>query len=197
MTYILMDFCHGGDLDCLVRDQGAQTERRSLHLVGGLLAALVHVHESGIVHRDVKPANVMLQDGDAILVDFGIAVLASNRVAMKQVRGTCGFMAPEVIRAGSNNSSKVDVFSAGATFYYVLTGNLLFNANSTAGLLEANFDCCVRVPTGLRLQSCTVNALLLMLARRHIMRPTSSKALAVVREAACGNVDITTTENPA
>jgi len=110
-----------------------------------LLSALAHIHSHEIAHRDVK-ANVLLtKHGRAVLTDFGLAAPTSDAEAMCKLCGTPGYAAPEVITR-KQPGVKIDIFSAGATLYFILCGRLPFRGSSVNSVLhrtlkkEVSFD---------------------------------------------------------
>lgn len=122
------DLVHGGSLAGLIRDHGALPWRYAAEIVGQLLDGLAHVHAAGLVHRDVKPANVLLEaTGQATpharLADFGIAYLTDGPrlTASGFVVGTPGYLAPEAL-AGHPPHPTQDVFAAGVLAWQLLTG---------------------------------------------------------------------------
>eukprot|EP00928_Gymnodinium_smaydae_P011234 TRINITY_DN14172_c0_g1_i1.p1 TRINITY_DN14172_c0_g1~~TRINITY_DN14172_c0_g1_i1.p1 ORF type:complete len:409 (+),score=53.84 TRINITY_DN14172_c0_g1_i1:63-1289(+) len=108
------------DLHALVHKRNGLSESLATHVMRGLLKAVQHVHKQGVIHRDIKPENIAVHgpDNDAVLIDFDIASSLSDAVAMKEKRGTPGYMAPEVIM-GAPYGTKADVFSIGGVMYYL------------------------------------------------------------------------------
>jgi Protein kinase domain len=120
--YIVTQYAAGRTLEDVVAADGPLTGQPLAELASGLAAALVAIHSAGVVHRDVKPANVMLVDGQPVLIDFGIAQAPdSTRLTMTGMfMGTPGYLAPEVIE-GADSSSAADVHSWAATVVYAAT----------------------------------------------------------------------------
>jgi hypothetical protein len=120
--YIVTQYAAGRTLEDVVATDGALSGQPLAALASGLAAALVAIHSAGVVHRDVKPANVMLVDGQPVLIDFGIAQAPdSTRLTMTGMfMGTPGYLAPEVIEGG-DSSSAADVHSWAATLVYAAT----------------------------------------------------------------------------
>ena len=121
--YIVTRYVAGRTLDDVVAADGPLTGVALASLARGLAAALVAVHAAGVVHRDLKPGNVMLVDGQPVVIDFGIAqALDSTRLTMTGMfMGTPGYLAPEVIE-GSTSGPAADVHSWAATVAYAATG---------------------------------------------------------------------------
>ncbi|WBQ01959.1 serine/threonine-protein kinase [Kribbella sp. CA-293567] len=125
---LAMDLLGGGDVSSLVADFGALPERYTAELLAQLLSALEQVHAAGLVHRDVKPSNLLLETtGTGLpvlrLSDFGIALsLTEPRLTQHgAVVGTPGYVAPEAL-AGKPPSIKQDLYAAGVTGWQLLTG---------------------------------------------------------------------------
>jgi serine/threonine protein kinase len=130
---LIMQFVPSSSLTGLLRERGtippAQVSRIGADLAGALQAA----HEVGIVHRDVKPGNVLItDDGSAKLTDFGISHAAGDvtLTSTGMVSGTPAYLAPEVARGGTSDFA-ADVFSLGATMYAALEGTPPFVSNPT------------------------------------------------------------------
>jgi hypothetical protein len=134
--YIVTRYVAGRTLEDVVAADGPLTGPALASLARGLAAALVAVHAAGVVHRDLKPGNVMLVDGQPVVIDFGIAqALDSTRLTMTGMfMGTPGYLAPEVIE-GNTGGPAADVHSWAATVAYAATGRPPFGT----GQFEAIF----------------------------------------------------------
>ena len=123
-SYIVMEYVSGGDLKALIDERGTLSGGR-LSAVGAEVAAgLTHAHERGVIHRDIKPHNVLLEEGGrARLTDFGIAraLDASQATRTGSYLGTALYSPPEQLR-GEGVTPKSDVYSLGATLYQAATG---------------------------------------------------------------------------
>jgi serine/threonine protein kinase len=121
--YIVTRYVPGPSLDQAVRQSGPVRGQALLQLAGGLAEALAAIHAAGVVHRDLKPGNVLLDDGQPVVIDFGIAHLPDTTRLTKTglVMGTPGYLAPEVIE-GRPASGATDVHAWGATVAYAATG---------------------------------------------------------------------------
>jgi hypothetical protein len=129
--YIVTRYVPGETLDDVIAANGALTGEALASLATGLTAALVAVHAAGVVHRDLKPGNVMLVDGRPVVIDFGIAQAAdSTRLTMTGMfMGTPGYLAPEVIE-GRPSGPAADIHSWGATMAFAATGRPPFGTGS-------------------------------------------------------------------
>jgi Protein kinase domain len=134
--YIVTRYVAGETLEDVVTTDGPLTGAALAAVARGLTAALVAIHAAGIVHRDLKPGNVMLVDGEPVVIDFGIAQAPdSTRLTMTGMfMGTPGYLAPEVIE-GKPSGPAADVHSWAATMAYAATGRPPFGT----GQFEAIF----------------------------------------------------------
>ncbi|MBN2802184.1 MAG: protein kinase [Deltaproteobacteria bacterium] len=145
--YIAMEFISGISLDDEIKKSGAIEWKRACKLGSEICGSLRNAHENGIIHRDMKPENVMLcergDDKDFVKVlDFGIAKIldddpSDQRKALTKtgmVFGTPQYMSPEQVR-GEKIDARSDIYSVGIILYQMLTGNLPFTADTPMGLL--------------------------------------------------------------
>ena len=141
--YIAMELVDGGSLREIVKAGGPMDYPRACQLVADAAEALNYSHEQGVIHRDVKPANLMLSRGGRCkLADFGLAVLHTSQSDGQdhdRPAGTPQFMAPEVIR-GNAATGQSDLYSLGATLWYLLSGNPPFVAETAGEILEKHLN---------------------------------------------------------
>ena len=139
---LVMEYVPGGDLRTLI-DSGRLTGAHAASLLCEVAAGLAHAHGSGIVHRDVKPANVLLTaDGHAKIADFGLARLSrvpnSYRTTTDSASGTPTYMAPEQILDPTREIPAGDVYSFAVLAYEMLTGSRPYPAQTAAAVIEAH-----------------------------------------------------------
>ena len=138
--WIVMELVRARSLARVLAEDGPMPPARAAELGMGLLEALGRAHAAGIVHRDVKPGNVLVPaDGRAVLTDFGIATVAGDQPLTQagMVMGTPGFCAPERIR-GAPASPASDLWSLGATLYAAVEGRGPFDGQGSAMAVLAN-----------------------------------------------------------
>jgi len=129
--YIVTRYVSGRTLEDVVGQDGPQTGAQLARLASGLALALSAVHAAGVVHRDLKPGNVMIANGEPVVIDFGIAqVPDSTRLTQTGMfMGTPGYLAPEVIE-GKPSGPASDVHSWGATMAFAATGRPPFGTGA-------------------------------------------------------------------
>jgi serine/threonine protein kinase len=140
--FLAMELIDGGDLADAIEKSGALTPARALPILSQTGSALDAAHAAGLVHRDVKPANVLLSGDHAYLTDFGLSkVLGRNSrlTAPGRTVGTAEYLAPEQIR-GEPVDARTDVYALGCMFYEVLTGSSPFQAESDFVLMYAHLE---------------------------------------------------------
>jgi serine/threonine protein kinase len=145
-AYIVMELVQGVSLGNLLRREGRMTPKRAVHLMHDICTGVGVAHRQGLLHRDLKPDNVIVappsHEGDeeiAKVVDFGLAkvrdVGATALTKTGVVLGTLYYMSPEQC-SGEELDARADVYSLGAMFYEMLTGNPPFRANNMTGLIS-------------------------------------------------------------
>lgn len=129
--FIAMEFLEGTDLQGQIQRKKIQTLNRVLHILRQCCEGLNYAHSRGIVHRDVKPANVfVLDDGTIKIVDFGIAMVGSSTMTKTgMVMGTVSYMSPEQVQ-GQSLDGRSDQFSLGIILYEILANRKPFSGNS-------------------------------------------------------------------
>ncbi|WP_410637762.1 Stk1 family PASTA domain-containing Ser/Thr kinase [Amycolatopsis sp. lyj-346] len=134
LPYIVMEYVEGRTLRDIVKTEGPMSQKRAMEVMADVCAALDFSHRHGIVHRDVKPANVMITKNGAVKVmDFGIArAMHDGQSAMTQtaaVIGTAQYLSPEQAR-GESVDARSDVYAAGCVLYELITGEPPFTGDS-------------------------------------------------------------------
>ena len=144
LFYFAMEYLGGIDLDQLVRQFGAQPEGRVIHILRQVCGSLSEAHRVGLIHRDVKPANISLTRRGGVcdlvkVLDFGLvkAVHSGPAAGMKAnaVVGTPHFMSPEAVEKPETVDGRSDLYSLGAVGYWLLTGKTLFDDDTVEQLL--------------------------------------------------------------
>ena len=140
--YLAVAYVGGASLEAHIRAAGALAPGEIAHIAGGVASGLDALHEAGLVHRDVKPSNIMLdEEGDAMLTDFGLARGRGYTVLTRpgQVMGTLDYIAPELIR-GQPASPASDLYALGCTMYECVTGQPPFASKSAFEAATAHLE---------------------------------------------------------
>jgi serine/threonine-protein kinase len=141
--YLTMEFVEGSTVRDLLA-KGPILEKEALAIVKQVAAGLAHAHGQGVVHRDVKPGNIMLTaDGTAKLGDFGLARgQAPSDLTLEHASiGTPQYVAPEQMRRGSDATARSDLFSLGATLYHMVTGRPPFDGENLGEIVQNVLAC--------------------------------------------------------
>jgi beta-lactam-binding protein with PASTA domain len=151
LLYLVMEYVPGQTLRELMRSRGRLGPREALDIISGVLAGLAAAHEAGIVHRDVKPENVLLGDGNTIKVaDFGLARAASqaSHTRTGMIIGTAAYLAPEQV-ARSVSDARTDVYAAGVMLYEMLTGAQPHTGETPLAVAHKHVSDVVPAPSGM------------------------------------------------
>ena len=139
--YFVMEYVEGHTLhDELEKGKGF-SETEALRIITQIARALAHAHERGLIHRDVKPKNIMMTpDGTAKLADMGLARLAADEQAAQaeagKAYGTPYYIAPEQIRGELDIDFRADIYALGATLYHLVTGRVPFDGETPAAVMH-------------------------------------------------------------
>lgn len=137
--YLVMEFVTGEDFDRKVQQEGHLDERVVLRMAGDVADGLVALNREGLVHSDIKPANIVMdRDGNSKLVDFGLTGM-SRYDSNHNLMGTPDYIAPELI-SGATDTARSDIFSLGATLYHLLAGRTPIPGESPTDVVKARID---------------------------------------------------------
>ena len=149
IQYIAMEYIDGITLKEYIDQQGAIRWQEAVHFMVQILSALECAHEKGIIHRDVKPQNIMLlRDGKIKVTDFGIArfLQSETQTMTDKAIGSVHYISPEQAR-GDYITDKADIYSVGVTMYEMLTGTLPFNADSAVSVALMQLQAKPKMPS--------------------------------------------------
>ena len=163
LLYVTMRYIQGTDLRTLLADEGRLAPARAVGIVAQVAGALDAAHQRGLVHRDVKPANVLLttRDGSehAFLTDFGVSKQRTSNTGLTKTGfavGTADYMAPEQAR-GAEVDARADIYALGCVLYRALTGTVVYERDSDVEKMWAHIhdppptllEVCPELPRGL------------------------------------------------
>lgn len=136
MHYIVMEYIKGKTLKQYIQEFSPLSPAKSVQIMKQLTSAIAHAHENGIIHRDIKPQNILVDDeGNVKITDFGIATTlnATSYTQTNSVMGTVHYLSPEQARGGIA-TKKSDIYSLGIVLYELLTGELPFSGESAVSI---------------------------------------------------------------
>jgi tetratricopeptide (TPR) repeat protein len=138
VPYLVMEYLEGVSLEAMISSGRVMPMAQKLGIILQVCSGLTYAHKQSLVHRDIKPANIMiLPDGTAKIVDFGIALLGGSRLTRTgHVVGSLNYMSPEQLSGNIEVDVRTDVYSTGVVLFQMLTGVLPFDGGSTAATLR-------------------------------------------------------------
>ena len=159
MPYFVMGYVRGESLAARLRRDGKLPEDEARHVLAEIADALDHAHRQGVVHRDIKPDNVLLEDesGRALLMDFGVAKALGKGDTMTRagsVVGTPHYMSPEQAAGRADIDGRSDIYSLGVMAYAMLAGRLPFEGSTVADVLKKHLT---QEPPSLRSLGATIS----------------------------------------
>ena len=179
LDYIVMELIDGITLKQYMQKKkknGSLNWRESLYFITQIMRALSHAHSRGIIHRDIKPQNIMvLRDGSVKVADFGIARImsAAQNTLTQETLGSVHYISPEQAR-GSHIDARADIYSAGVVLYEMLTGRLPFDGDSPVSVAIQHISATPLAPRELDpdipegLEEITMKAMAARLDRRYV-----------------------------
>lgn len=136
LHYIVMEYVKGKTLKQYIQEYAPISPARSVYIMKQLTSAIAHAHDNEIIHRDIKPQNILMdENGDVKITDFGIAMTLSATALTQtnSVLGTVHYLSPEQAR-GSGATHKSDIYALGIVLYELLTGELPFSGESAVSI---------------------------------------------------------------
>lgn len=156
LAYFLMPLAEGETLQARL-ESGPLSIPEAVRYAREVAEALAYAHSEGLVHRDVKPGNILLEGGHAVLADFGLALSvtpgslhSSHPTEVGKVAGTPAYMSPEQLTADSSIDGRADLFALGVVLYEMLTGRLPFASTTMPGLMTERLSGQFQVVSALR-----------------------------------------------
>src|SRR2546430_1686245 len=134
--FLSMEYVDGEDLACLLTRIGWLPYDKALEIARKLCAGLAAAHDRGVIHRDLKPQNIMINKrGEVVIMDFGLAAIASELTGPEARNGTPAYMAPEQLK-GAAVTNKSDIYALGLVLYELFTGKRPFDAQTVQQLMD-------------------------------------------------------------
>ncbi len=179
--YLIMEYVKGQNLEKILELHGTLSATSVLQILMQLLEGLEHAHQKGIIHRDIKPGNIMLSDDGYIkLMDFGIArIEESNRLTkLNHVIGTTAYMAPEILK-GTNPSVASDLYAVGIVACELLTGKTPFDSATDASMINQILykDPLIKTKTTSGIEKNLIRIIKKLLSKNPAKRFSSAQAL--------------------
>jgi serine/threonine-protein kinase len=150
--YMVLEWCEGRSLDEILKESGKLPPPRAIRIAIGILRALEYIHQHGVVHRDLEPAHIMVDDHDHIkLIDFGVASRQGARritfTSLSQSMGTPDYISPEQVK-GKRGDARSDLYAVGIMLWQMVMGRTPFTGRSLVAIMNARLT---RNPPPIRL----------------------------------------------
>jgi serine/threonine-protein kinase len=174
--YFAMEYVDGMDLGEFITKNGAAEEKNALNITIQISKALEHAHKNNLIHRDIKPGNIMITKENTVkLCDLGLARLgpkATDTVGRQALTGTPAYLSPEQARGLPDIDIRSDIYSLGSTFYYILTGAPPFIGTSAVEVITKHLTQHPTPPKDKKpsISSLTNTIILKMLAKNRLER---------------------------
>jgi hypothetical protein len=178
--FLSMEYVDGEDVGVLLRRIGRLPEAKALEIARKLCAGLAAAHEKGVLHRDLKPGNIMLDShGQVLITDFGLAALAGQVEGAEVRNGTPAYMAPEQLE-GKEVTVRSEIYSLGLVLYEIFTGKRPFDSATLADLVRTRNESAPASPSTLvpDLDPAVERVILRCMERDPALRPPSAMAVA-------------------
>lgn len=149
IVYLVMEYVRGRNLEQVISERGRFTPRQMLSVLEQVCHGLGAAHSEGIIHRDMKPANVLLADtGEIKVTDFGLARAASAHTQSATLVATLSHVSPELV-SGAPADSRSDIYAVGIMVYQMLTGRLPYSEANAAALMKHHLDSPMPLPSAI------------------------------------------------
>lgn len=136
-VYMILEYCFKGDIQKALREAGHFEEQRARYYFNQIASGLKHIHDNCIIHRDIKPDNILIDEYDRCKIcDFGVSRVVNPSESLKEQCGTPAYLAPEMILEKGYRGFSPDIWSLGVLLYGLLTGCVLFGAETIPLLNE-------------------------------------------------------------
>ncbi len=189
--YYAMELLEGASLQEIVEVDGPQPAERVIHLLEQVASSLAEAHDAGLIHRDIKPGNILVVDRGGIsdlvkVVDFGLVkdvrggAAEATITTADAITGTPHYMAPETINAPDTVDARTDIYALGAVGYWLLTGTHVFRGNTVMEVLAHHLHSAPEPPSvrlNIPVERDLEKVLLACLSKRPDDRPTSAQVL--------------------
>lgn len=145
---LIFEYCPNGSLHSYIKHHGVLNEIEFKSVACQCIRALRKCHQNNVYHRDIKPANLLIDQYNRIkFADFGLSEISHNCKDCHRFNGSFHFIAPEVLKKTAYDTSKIDIWSLGITFYFLLTGSVPFNGVDRETQLHSIYSSSVVFPS--------------------------------------------------